>query len=103
MSSRKEKTMIHTIVDVTTVGGADFSFIDDAAISAERSIMNGQQIDAEGLPGSSQNPVRVIIPFESIDVASTRIEHTESPEVEDDNCVVRTPAEDSGDDEGGRD
>lgn len=97
--------MIHTTVVVTTVGGTEFTFVDDAALSAERSIMNGQQIDAEGLPDGAQDPVRAIIPFESIDFAGTFIEHTEDPEVEDDNCVVRTPAEDSGDDEGegGRD
>lgn len=92
-----------TTVSVVTVGGAEFGFTGDAALSAQRSIMNGQQIDAEGLPDDAQDPVRVIIPFESIDIASTVIAHTESPEVEDDNCVVRTPAEDSGDDEGGRD
>lgn len=95
--------MIHTTVNVATVGGTAVLFADDAALSAERSIMNGQQIDATGTVGASENPVRVIIPFESIDAAATQISHTEDSEVEDDNCVVRTPAEDSGDDEGGKD
>lgn len=89
-----------TTVSVTTVGGSEFSFTGDAGISAQRSIMNGQQIDAEGLPDGAQDPVRVIIPFKSIDFANTVISTTTTPEVEDANCVVRTPAEDSGDDEG---
>ena len=97
--------MIHTQMDVMTVGGAEFLFLDDAALSVQRAIMNGQQIDAQGTPDGEQDPVRVIIPFESIDFAGTIVVHTESPEVEDDNCVVRTPAEDSGNggnDEGGQ-
>lgn len=93
-----------TTVAVTTVGGAEFTFTGDAGISAQRSIMNGQQIDAEGLPDGEQDPVRVIIPFESINHALTTITTETTPEVEDANCVVRTPAAedggDGGDDEG---
>lgn len=91
-----------TTVAVTTVGGVEFTFVGDAGISAQRSIMNGQQIDAEGTATGSPNPVRVIIPFESINHALTTITTETTPEVEDANCVVRTPAEDDEDEGGGQ-
>lgn len=89
------------LVLVTTVGGTRFAFTGNDALSAQRSIMSGQQIDAEGKQGSSMTLVRVIIPFASIDFARSSVQAGYGGEtVVDDNCVVRTPAEDSGDDEG---
>lgn len=87
-------------VAVTTVGGAEFTFEGDNALSVMRSIANNAQIDATGTDDSET--VRVIIPFESINHALTTIETSESEAVEDANCVTRTPeAPDDG--EGGGD
>lgn len=76
-----------TTVAVTTVGGTEFTFEGNAGISAQRSIMNGLQIDAVAAEANT----RVIIPFESINHALTTITTSESEPAEDDNCVVRTP------------
>lgn len=87
-----------TTVAVTTVGGVEFTFVGDAGISAQRSIMNGLQIDAV----AEEAHKRVIIPFESINHALTTITTETTPEVEDANCVVRTPAEDDEGEGGGQ-
>lgn len=86
-------------VAVMTVGGAEFTFEANNALSAMRSIANNAQIDAEG--SANGNTGRVIIPFESINNAIPEVTTAEDAPVEDANCVTRTPEADSGSDEGG--
>lgn len=86
-------------VTVTTVGGAEFTFEGDNALSVMRSIANNAQIDATG--SSNGDAARIIIPFESINHALTTVTTAEDTPVEDANCVTRTPEADSGSDEGG--